>query len=162
MVNEWNIAQMNVATALYPLDDQRMSRFVEQLDDINALAERSPGFLWRLQSASGNATDIRVDDDPLLIVNMSVWRSVDALFEFAYKSAHRAVFTDRRKWFSRPDGEYQVLWWVPAGHIPTVDEGMAKLALLRRSGPGMRAFNFKAKFSPPGTAGASEDLKPKP
>lgn len=162
MAKNWNIAQMNVATAMYPLDDRRMSRFVEQLDDINATAESSPGFLWRLQSESGNATDIRVDDDPLLIVNMSVWRSVEALFEFAYKSAHRVVVADRRKWFSRPDGAYQVLWWVPAGHIPTVDEGMGKLALLRRVGPGPRAFNFKAKFPPPGTSGVPEDLKPEP
>ena len=162
MANEWHIAQMNVATAMYPLDDQRMSRFVEQLNDINALAESSPGFIWRLQSESGNATDITVDDNPLLIVNMSVWRSVEALFEFAYKSAHRGVVADRRKWFSRPDGAYQVLWWVPADHIPTVREGMARLALLRRLGPSSRAFNFKAKFPPPGTSGVPEDLKPEP
>ena len=136
-----------------------MSRFVEQLDDINTLADNSPGFIWRLQSKSSNATDILVDDDPMLIVNMSVWRDVEALFDFAYKSAHRQVLADRRRWFKRPDGAYQVLWWVMAGHRPNVDEGMANLRLLRTSAPSGQAFTFKAKFPPPGQP---EDLKPEP
>lgn len=135
MATVWQVAQLNIATALYPMDDQRISRFVEQLDDINALADNSPGFVWRLQSESGNATDIVVDDNPMLIVNMSVWRDVEALFEFAYKTAHRQVIADRRQWFKRPDGAYQVLWWVRAGNQPSVDEGMAKLQLLQTSDP---------------------------
>ncbi len=162
MSTDWHVAQLNIATALYPMDDQRMSRFVEQLDAINALADNSPGFIWRLQSESGNATDIVVDDDPMLIVNMSVWRDVDALFEFAYKTAHRQVIADRRQWFKRPDGAYQVLWWVRAGHEPSVDEGMAKLRLLRTSDPGAQAFTFKVKFPPPGQPGEPQDLKPEP
>ena len=133
MATVWQVAQLNIATALYPMDDQRISRFVEQLDDINALADNSLGFVWRLQSESGNATDIVVDDNPMLIVNMSVWRDVEALFEFAYKTAHHQVIADRRQWFKRPDGAYQVLWWVRAGHQPSVDEGMAKLQLLQTS-----------------------------
>ncbi len=86
MTTAWHIAQLNIAAALYPIDDERMSRFVEQLDDINTLADNSPGFIWRLQSKSSNATDILVDDDPMLIVNMSVWRDVEALFDFATRA----------------------------------------------------------------------------
>ena len=162
MTTDCHVAQLNIAAALYPLDDQRMSRFVEQLDDINALADDRPGFIWRLQSESGNATDIVVDDDPMLIVNMSVWRDDEALFDFAYKSAHRQVLADRRKWFKRPDGAYQVLWWVKAGHQPNVDEGMAKLRLLRTSGPSAQAFTFKAKIPRTGLPGNPENLKPEP
>ena len=150
MTSDWQIAQFNIAKALYPDDDSRMSGFFSQLDDINALAESSAGFVWRLQSDSGNATDIQVGDDPLLIVNMSVWESVEALFDFAYKSAHKNVFANRRQWFSRPEVAYQVLWWVPAEHQPTLDEGLGKLELLQKSGPGPQAFTFKTKFPPPG------------
>ena len=162
MASAWQIAQLNVATALYSHDDPRMSKFFDQLDDVNALADASPGFVWRLQTESGNATDIQVSDDPLLIVNMSVWESVEALFDFAYQSAHKFVMSDRRKWFQRPAGAYQVLWWVPAGHIPSVDEGMERLRLLQESGPRPEAFTFKAKFPPPGVPGNPEDLKPEP
>ena len=162
MTTAWQIAQLNIAGALYPHDDPRMSQFFEQLDEVNALADSSPGFIWRLQSESGNATDIQVGDDPLLIVNMSVWESVEALFDFAYKSAHRVVLAGRRKWFKRPDGAYQVLWWVPAGHRPSVDEGMDRLRLLQESGPCPEAFTFKAKFPPPDVSGGPEDLKPEP
>ena len=162
MTTEWHIAQLNIATALHALDDQRMSLFVEQLDEINALADRSQGFVWRLQSESGNATDIVVDDDPMLIVNMSVWRDVEALFDFAYKTAHSHVVASRRQWFERPDDAYQVLWWIRAGHQPDVDEGMAKLQLLRASGASTQAFTFKAKFPPPGQPGKPRGLNPEP
>ena len=153
----WQIAQFNIATALYPHDDARMSDFFAQLDEINELADQSPGFVWRLQSESGNATDIQVDDDPLLIVNMSVWQSIDALFEFAYRSAHRGVMADRKRWFKRPDAPYQVLWWVTAGHIPTVEEGAARLRLLSETGPSADAFTFKSRFPSPDMADTPND-----
>lgn len=162
MTTDWNIAQLNIATALYPHDDPRMGRFFEQLNAINALADTSPGFVWRLQSESGNATDIQVSDDPLLIVNMSVWETVEALFDFAYKSAHRTVVADRRQWFRRPKGAYQVLWWVPSGHRPSVDEGMGRLRLLQEAGPSAKAFTFKAKYPPPDAVGSPQDLNPEP
>ena len=155
MTNGWHIAQLNIANALYPAEDQRMDEFYTQLDEVNALADASAGFVWRLQSDSGNATDIEVGGDPLLIVNMSVWESVEALFNFAYKSAHQKVIAKRRQWFNRPEGAYQVIWWVPAGHKPTVDEGMARLDELRESGAGPNAFTFKSKFPPPGQSGAA-------
>lgn len=162
MTDNWQVAQMNIATALHPHDDPRMLRFFSQLDEINALAESSAGFVWRLQSDSGNATDIQVGDDPLLIVNMSVWETVEALFEFAYKSAHREVIADRRQWFKRPAGAYQVLWWVAAGHQPTVEEGLAALELLETAGPSPQAFTFKKKFPHPGSSGAPQNLNPEP
>ena len=162
MTDKWHIAQINIATALHPADDPRMHGFYSQLDEINALADSSPGFVWRLQSDSGNATDIPIGEDPLLIANMSVWESVEALFEFAYKTAHQKVLVDRRKWFTRPDGAYQAMWWVPAGHVPTVEEGLARLERLRDRGPTQDAFTFRSKFPPPGADGAPEDLQPAP
>lgn len=148
MSGAWHIAQLNIATALFPLDDPRMADFVEQLDQINALAEASPGFVWRLKGDGGDATSVRVNDDPQLIVNMSVWTGIDALFDFVYRSAHRDVFAQRREWFERPVQGYQVLWWVGRGHRPTPDEGMARLALLNRLGPTDEAFSFKQRFAP--------------
>lgn len=161
-MTNWHIAQLNVATARYDLDDERMQGFVDQLDEVNALADSSEGFVWRLQSESGNATDIEVGGDPRLIVNMSVWKTVDDLFQFAYRSAHRQVLTRRREWFDRPDGPYQVLWWVPCGHEPTVDEGMARLRQLAKEGPTSTAFSFKASFPPPSEDGDAIDLDPAP
>ena len=161
-MTEWHLAQMNVATALYPMDDPGMGEFMARLDEINALAEASPGFVWRLQSDSGNATDIQVSEDPRFIVNMSVWGSVEDLFDYAYKSAHRLVMAKRRQWFERPAEAYQVLWWVPAGHEPTVEEGLARLEHLRRHGPSATAFTFKQRFAAPDSAETPEGLEPAP
>ena len=161
-MTDWHLAQMNVATALYPMEDPRMGEFMARLDDVNRLAEASPGFVWRLQSDSGNATDIQVSEDPRFIVNMSVWESVESLFDYAYKSAHRLVMAKRRQWFERPAEAYQVLWWVPAGHRPTPEEGLARLEDLRRNGPTERAFTFKQRFPPPGQSETPEGLDPAP
>lgn len=125
-----------------------MQGFYSQLDEINALAAASAGFVWRLKSDSGNATDIQATDDPLLLVNMSVWESIDALFRFAYRSDHRRVFADRRQWFEKPDGPYQVLWWVAAGHEPSVEEALERLERLRADGPTADAFTFQERFDP--------------
>jgi len=161
-MTQWHIAQMNVGTALYPLDDPRIAEFMNNLDAVNALAEQSPGYVWRLKSDSGNATDIKVSDDPLFIVNMSVWQSVEALFDFVYKTSHQGVMAKRRQWFERPAGQYLVLWWVPAGHQPTPQEGLDRLRELNRHGPTPAAFTFRAKFPPPNQAGRPEDLRPEP
>lgn len=158
----WHLAQMNVATGQYPLDDPRMRGFMNQLDNINAMADAAPGFIWRLQSDSGNATDIDVGGDPLFIVNLSVWASADALFEFVYKTAHRNVMVQRRSWFEKPEGLYQVLWWVAAGHTPTPQEGLDRLALLQRNGPSVEAFTFRSRFPHPGVEGEPSDLHPEP
>lgn len=159
---QWQIAQINVGRILHPLDDPRMAGFTGRLDEINALADAAPGFVWRLQGEGGNATDIAVGDDPAFIVNLSVWTDLEALFAFVYRSDHRAVMAGRRQWFARPQGAYQALWWVPTGHRPTPQEGLERLALLERDGPGPQAFTFRRTFPPPGSAGSPGDLHPEP
>ncbi len=158
----YQIAQMNVGTARYAMEDPRMAGFTSRLDAINELADSSPGFVWRLQSDSGNATDIQTGDDPLFIVNMSVWETIEALFAFVYKTAHTKVMAGRRQWFERPDEAYQVLWWVPSGHQPTPEEGLARLDRVRREGPSAAAFTFKQTFPAPDAKGAPGDMAPEP
>lgn len=149
MVNGFHIAQFNIARAKAPLDDPQLADFMAKLDDVNALAESSPGFVWRLKSDSGNATDIRAFEDPRMIVNLSVWTSIDALFDFTYKSAHAPVMNRRREWFERAAGPHLVLWWLAAGTIPSVADAVARLELLTARGPSAAAFTLKARFSPP-------------
>jgi hypothetical protein len=161
-MSAWHVAQMNVGTVLHPLDDPRIAEFMGLLDQVNAMADASPGFVWRLQSAQGNATDIQVNDDPRFIVNMSVWRSVEALFDFVYRSSHRSVMAKRRNWFARPDRAYQVLWWIPAGSTPTIAQGLERLGWLDRNGASPHAFDFRNKFAPPGVLESPEDMQPQP
>ena len=144
-----HIAQLNIARAKAPLDTPQLADFVAQLDTVNALAEASPGFVWRLKSDSGNATDIRAYDDPLMIVNMSVWESVDRLFDFAYRTSHTKVMNRRKEWFVLLPGPYMVLWWIPAGMIPTVEEAKRRLDHLAAHGPTATAFTFKVRFPAP-------------
>ncbi len=148
MVATAHLAQLNVARLLAPLNDPSISDFVGALDRINALAEASPGFVWRLQSDSGNATDIRVEQDPLLIVNLTVWESVEALSDFTYRTGHNRILARRRDWFERMGAAHLALWWVAAGYRPSLDEAMARLARLRRDGPSPAAFTFKQRFPP--------------
>jgi hypothetical protein len=149
MVIAHHIAQLNIARAKAPLDDPLLADFVAQLDDVNALAEASPGFVWRLKSDSGNATDIRAYDDPLMIVNMSVWESIEALFDFAYRTSHTKVMNRRKEWFESLPGPHMVLWWIAAGTVPTVDEAKRRLDHLAVHGPTVTAFTFKARFTAP-------------
>jgi hypothetical protein len=149
LMSEWHIAQLNVGRAVAPPGSPELADFMAALDRINALAESSPGFIWRLQSASGNATDILISDDPRSLLNMSVWSSVESLFGFVYRSGHIEVMKRRREWFEKPAEAYQVLWWVPAGHIPTIEEALERLAHLRREGPTARAFTFSQRHPPP-------------
>ena len=157
---EQHLAQINVGHALFPLDDPRMHGFMSQLDRINALADRTPGFVWRLQTEAGNATDVKLTEDPAFIVNMSVWTDVDALFGYVYKSDHREVMALRRQWFRRPVGPYQALWWVPARAHPTPQDGLQRVAHLAEHGPSPFAFTFKQVFPPGGSL--SQDLAPEP
>lgn len=157
----YHIAQINVGRTLYPMDDPGIADFVNQLDEINALADAAPGFVWRLQSDSGNATDIVLTEDPQFIINMSVWASPESLFDYVYKTAHTKVMARRRQWFERPDSAYQCLWWIPAGHIPTPQEGLDRLAILDANGPGPDAFTFKQRFPmPDGAPDAAGPLTP--
>lgn len=108
------------------------------------------------------ATDVKATPDPLLIVNMSVWSDAQALFGFVYRSAHTPEMARRREYFARFEGAYQALWWIPAGHVPTVEEGLSRLWLLDRYGPSQQAFTFKARFGPPGQAQLPIDMQPDP
>jgi hypothetical protein len=148
-VDRFHVAQLNVARLRAPLDSPQLADFVALLEPINAVADRSPGFVWRLQTEDGNATSIRVFDDDMLIVNMSVWESVEALRSFVYRSDHRTVFGRRKEWFEALDQPYLVLWWIPEGHIPTVEEAVRRLEQLRAHGPSADAFTIKDSFAVP-------------
>ncbi len=146
---KYHLAQINIARMLAPIDNPIMAEFVSQLPPINALADSSPGFVWRLQSESGDATSIKVYDDDMIIINITVWESVDALREYVYKSAHHEVLRDRKRWFEKFDGPYYALWWIPAGHIPSTEEGKERLDYLREHGDSAFAFSFKNVFPKP-------------
>jgi hypothetical protein len=160
--SDWHLAQINAGRLVAPRGEPEVAPFFEALDRINALAERSPGFVWRLQSEGGNATDIQTTSDPLFLVNMSVWVDAEALFDFVYRSAHTPEMARRREYFERFEGAYQALWWVPRGHVPGVDEGLSRLWRLDRYGPTREAFTFKARFPAPDLQGPPEDMKPDP
>ena len=150
------IAQVNIARAKAPLDTPLLAEFVAALEPVNALADSAPGFVWRLQDEGGDATSIRAFPDDLMIVNMSVWTSIEALWEFVYGGRHLEVMRHRREWFSRIEA-HQVLWWVPSGDTPTVEEAKARLELLADHGPTAEAFTFKHRFPPPGVSAASAE-----
>lgn len=143
-----HIAQLNIARAKAALDDPLLADFVARLDEINALADRAPGFVWRLQTPEGNATYLRPYDDDRILVNMSVWESVEQLKEYVYKTAHAELLRRRHDWFEKFEAAYTALWWVPAGHIPGVDEAKKRLAHLQEHGPTSFAFTFRQLFPP--------------
>jgi hypothetical protein len=145
-MNRYHLAQINIAHALAPMDSALMKGFVDRLAEINALADSSPGFVWRLQTEDGDATALQAFDDPLLLVNMSVWENIDSLKNYVYKSLHVELIRDRNAWFNKMTKPHQVLWWVPAGHIPSVTEGKEKLELLQKVGPSIAAFTFAKPF----------------
>ncbi|MGD1090919.1 MAG: DUF3291 domain-containing protein [Bryobacteraceae bacterium] len=142
----FHLAEINIGRLLAPIDDPKIASFVAQLDRVNALAEASPGFVWRLKSDSGNATDINYNGDPLVIVNMSVWDSVETLRDYVYASPHIQVFRDRARWFERASQANYCLWWVPAGHQPTVAEGRERLEHYQARGATAFSFGFSQTF----------------
>jgi hypothetical protein len=127
----YELAQVNISRLLAPIDSPLLADFVADLDPVNAVADAAPGFLWRLKTEDDNATAVRIFDDPGLIVNMSVWTSVETLSAYVYDVAHRAVLRRRREWFEKPTTAMTALWWVPAGHRPTVAEAESRLLRLR-------------------------------
>ena len=146
-----HLAQVNIARMLASLTDPLMAGFVAELDAINALADNSSGFLWRLQTPEGNATDIRPFEDDLILVNLSLWASLADLSAFVYKSRHRQILQQRPQWFQRYNGPYIALWWVPSGHIPTVEDAKERLTYLSAHGETPYAFSFKKPFPAPET-----------
>jgi hypothetical protein len=149
----YHLAQINIGRLIAPIDDSKIAEFVAQLEPINALADKAPGFVWRLQSSSGNATDIAYNDDPFVIVNMSVWESIEALRQYAYKSDHAKVLRDREKWFEKMDKPYYCLWWIQAGHTPTVAEGRERLEHYQIRGATPYSFWFSQQFPQPADDG---------
>ncbi len=144
-----HLAQVNIGRLRAPLEAPQLAGFVAALEPINALADSAPGFVWRLQTEDGDATAIRPFDDDLLLVNLSVWETLDDLARFVYRSDHRDVMAQRRNWFE-PTPDYLALWWIPAGTLPTVEDAKARLETLRRDGPSPAAFTFRSPFPPPG------------
>jgi heme-degrading monooxygenase HmoA len=145
----WQLAQLNIARRRYALDDANMEDFVDGLDPVNALAESSDGFIWRLQTEAGDATGLVIYDDPSFIVNISVWSSREALLNFVRSEGHMAIMKRRREWFERPDQPYQVFWWVHKHHQPTVEEAEERLNRLRKYGATEHAFSAREYFPPP-------------
>lgn len=137
------LAQLNIARLLAPIDSPELAEFVANLDRINALAESSPGFVWRLKDDTGNATGIASPWGSGVIVNLSVWKDAESLHAFAFRSGHAEVMKRRREWFQRMAEAYLALWWVPAGHRPDVAEAARRLDHLRRNGPTPEAFTFR-------------------
>ena len=152
-----HLAQVNIARMRAPLEVPLMSGFVAQLDSINALADRSPGFVWRLQSEEGNATYLQPYDDDRILFNLSVWQTIEDLKQYVYRSAHAAVLRRRQEWFERFDGAYTALWWIPDDHTPSVDEAKQRLAHLDADGPSPFAFTFKVTFPPDAAVIAATD-----
>ncbi len=147
-MTRYHVAEVNIARMKFPLESPELADFVARLDEINALADTAPGFVWRFQTAEGNATYLRPYDDDRILFNLSVWESVDALKQFTYKTAHAELLRARKSWFEHFQGQFLALWWVPEGHIPSIDEAKQRLAHLEANGPSQFAFTFK-EIHPP-------------
>ncbi|MFD7556821.1 DUF3291 domain-containing protein [Streptomyces sp. NPDC059835] len=157
-----HLAQLNVAALRHPLDDPRIAPFVELLDPVNAAADGAPGFVWRLvEEGEADATGLRPAGDGV-IVNLSVWENQEALWDFAYRSGHLEAMRRRREWFERHVEAHLVLWWVPAGHLPTVGEALERLADLQTHGPTPRAFTFTSSYTAEEAAHAAASTQAEP
>jgi len=150
----YHLAQINIGRLVAPIDDPLIADFVANLDPINALADSHPGFVWRFQTDEGNATSVRPYDDDRIAINFSVWKDFESLRAFTYESAHVAIMRRRREWFERLTDMYMALWWVPAGHLPSVAEATARLEHLKQFGPSPEAFTFREPFPAPDASAA--------
>ena len=148
-MSAYELAQLNIGIVRGPMDSPVMAEFAANLARINALADSSPGFVWRLQTPAGDATAIRPFENESMLVNMSVWQDADSLRRFVYRTAHAEILRRRREWFEKMSEAILVLWWVPRGHRPGVEEAIARLELLRRQGPHQEAFTFRETYPPP-------------
>ncbi len=159
----WELAQVNVARLVAPLDDPVLADFVAALEPVNAAADRAAGFVWRLQGEGGDATGIRAftwdaAESAGVIVNLSVWTDVEHLAAFVYGELHRQVLRRRREWFQRMSEAWVACWWVPAGHRPTTDEAEARVLRLRAEGPTPFAFSLRQHCPAPGTGRAAQPV----
>jgi hypothetical protein len=145
----FHLAQCNIVKLKAPLDSPVVADFVAALDPINALADAAPGFVWRLKSEDGDATNIRVFADDQILLNMSVWESVEALKSYVYQSGHKEVLRRRREWADRFEGVQSAMWWIRVGSLPEPTEAVARLEALERLGPSAYAFTFQSLFDAP-------------
>jgi heme-degrading monooxygenase HmoA len=145
---DYHLAEVNIARMAAPLESPLLADFVARLDEINSLADESPGFIWRLQSDEGNATYFKPYDDDLILFNLSVWESPEDLKNYVYRSAHNEVFKRRREWFEKFNGMFFAMWWVKSGELPTIAEAKQRLDYLEKNGPTEFAFTFKQTFEP--------------
>jgi len=143
------LAQVNVALARDEMDSSQMQGFVSRLEEIDSLADHAPGFVWRLQTESGDSTSIRVFDDPLMLVNLSVWEDLEALRQFVFRTLHAELLKNRAEWFRKMDTNHLAMWWIPHGHVPSVEEAKEKLEYIRQHGPSQEAFNLAKAFPSP-------------
>jgi hypothetical protein len=140
-----HLAQLNVGRVRHPTDDPRMAEFMGALDAVNALAERSPGFVWRLKDdGSNNATNILVTDDPSFLINMSVWETPEQLEHFVWNTVHKRIYQKKGNWFEPMQTPHFAMWWIPVGHLPTPQEALARLDRLTRHGPSAYAFGWES------------------
>jgi hypothetical protein len=139
-----HLAQLNVGRLRYPTDDPRMADFMNNLDLVNALAERSAGFVWRLKDETNNATSFRPFADPRMAVNLTVWESVEVLERYVWQTVHKRFYGRREKWFEKLDIPHFVMWWVPAGQLPTVTAAKQRLEFLAAHGPSEHAFGWES------------------
>jgi len=158
--SSYRLAQINIGRILAPIDDPQIADFVGNLDRINALADNHRGFVWRFQTDEGNATAVRPYEDDRILLNFSVWRDVESLKQYVYSGEHLEIMRRRREWFEKMSDAYLALWWVPAGHKPTVAEAVSRVEHLRQFGPTPEAFTFKQLFPPPDAADASAEHTP--
>ena len=145
---DWHVAQVNIGIPVEPLDTPALAGFVALLEPVNALADSAPGFVWRLQTEDGDATSIRAFDDDRMIINMSVWESIEALWNFVYDGDHLKAMRRRREWFTRLAESHMALWWVPAGELPTVADSELRVARLRAEGPDALRVHLQSSASP--------------
>lgn len=145
---DYHIAQLNLAKAKYPLDDPRMKGFVDLLETVNKEGENSPGFIWILKDETGTAVNFNLFNDPSLLINLTVWENLEELKAFIYNGNHAKAFMQRRDWFEPLGKEHLALWWVPEGHIPTLEEAKQKMEKLWAEGPSAEVFTFKKIVTP--------------
>jgi Domain of unknown function (DUF3291) len=139
-----HLAELNIGRLLHPLDDPRIADFANNLELVNGIADRSEGFVWRLKGDAGNATSMQAFDDPRIIINISLWDSVEALERYVWQTVHKRFYGRRHEWFDRFEGPYFVMWWVPSGHRPTVQEALERLQSLKDNGPSDFAFGWES------------------
>ena len=156
----WELAQFNLARAIAPLDSPALAGFMAELQRINQLADDSPGFVWRFEGASAAVPAAAAPGDPQMLYNLSVWRSVEALFDYTYRSDHAKQMARRRQWFEHSREPQLVLFWVAEGHRPSLEEGVERLRELRARGPSPRAFTFKSRVAPPSSQECAQAMPP--